>query len=708
MLEDSSPYFDLKRYFRYILSNIYRVASIVSLFLFLWLIYYTQSPKIYQIQSLIQIKDISYGNSGSSSIESILSGSGQRSNLDEEIKIYLSRSNLLKITDDLQINIGVNDSYFDIINNKDVIVNKFTSLDENLDEYFVYVQINDENTYDIFTSEKNIIQKNVPFNSLYTNNEFEINLKGINVEEYDKSLIKISNLKKDYIVEILSETLFLQKFNTSNSWNVFESLLKVSFNSANTEFAKKLINTANNVYLNDSINKNASEARKSLSFLDLRLDEVENNLKISQSDFNSFKSKNQSIDNSLEIELLMSSSEKLNDRINELDLKIAENKSLYNDTNQVIINLNTQKSILEDKRNQINDSIQNLPLIQQEYIDLFRKVEINQKIYEQLLTKRMEFAIIEASTLGGMRIIDNAYIDKKVSPQFISSFVSFFLVGAFLAISYALIRSIYFSAIQLPSEITDVYKNLKIFGVIEQTDTKLLEKDFASTKNSFRESVNGVTTNILHLLNKLDSNNNAKTIQIIGPTKGVGKTTITNSIAVTSAYRGKKTCVIDCDFKQGDIHKLYKLKTKSMNETIIEDINIEDFKVSENLYIVPRPRNAAEKALGIFESIKFEKMIENLKSQVDILIIDTPPLLSLSDGLALSSFSDIIVPVVRHNVTKLSDVSNLMAELQMSEIDIHGFVYNSFKKPQGYYGYDYYAYKYYGSTYYGYEASGEE
>lgn len=708
MNEIDTPYFDLKRYFRYLLSNIFSIIAIVSFFLFLWLIYFTQSPKIFQVQSLIQIKDNSFGGSGNSSIESILSGSGQRSNLDEEIKIYLSRSNLLKITNELKINVGVNDVYFESANKKDLNVNEFVYTGDNLEEFFIFVKINDDNTYDIFSSEKAILQDRIPFKQTYKDNDFLINLNNSNIKENEKDFIKISFLNQDYIVEILNETIFLQKFNSSNTWNIYESLLKVSFNSENTEFAKKLIDTANNIYLKDSINKNSSEARKSLSFLDLRIDEIENQLKLSQENFNTFKSNNKSIDNSLEIELLMSSSEKLKDKVNELDLKIAENKSLYNDANQIIINLNAQRSLLQEKINEINNSIESLPIIQQQYIDLFKKVEINQKIYEQLLTKRMEFAIIEASTLGGMRIIDNAYVNRKISPKFLSSFISFFLFGLILGVSYSLIRSIYFLPVQLPSEITDIYKNLKILGVVEQSKENLLDSDAAPTSKLFKESFNGITTNILHFLNKNGSENHTQTIQVIGPTKGVGKTTVSNAIGMACAHRGKKTCIIDCDFKQGDIHKLYGLKTKSLEKVITEDINLNDYQVSENLYIIPRPRNAAEKALGIFESIKFEKMIKNIKANVDILIIDTPPILSLSDGLALSNFSDIVVPVIRHDKTKISDINNLLVELEMSDIEIFGFIYNGFKQPRGYYGYDYYAYKYYGSNDYGYEKSNEE
>ena len=93
-------------------------------------------------------------------------------------------------------------------------------------------------------------------------------------------------------------------------------------------------------------------------------------------------------------------------------------------------------------------------MAQQEYIDLFRAVEITEEAFVQLTNKRLEFSIREASTLGNMRIIDDAYYKSIVSPSIIVVLFSFFF-SIFLSILFGIIRGVYFLPISNPAEILD-------------------------------------------------------------------------------------------------------------------------------------------------------------------------------------------------------------------------------------------------------------
>ena len=69
-----------------------------------------------------------------------------------------------------------------------------------------------------------------------------------------------------------------------------------------------------------------------------------------------------------------------------------------------------------------------MPKEQQEYIDLFNDLEVSQALFEQLESRRLGFSILEASTIGDIRVIDDAYVDSLVSPQFLLSYFLQFLV----------------------------------------------------------------------------------------------------------------------------------------------------------------------------------------------------------------------------------------------------------------------------------------
>ena len=100
-------------------------------------------------------------------------------------------------------------------------------------------------------------------------------------------------------------------------------------------------------------------------------------------------------------------------------------------------------------------------------------------------------------------------------------------------------------------------------------------------------------------------------------------------------------------------------------------------------------------AISLIESVEFQRFLERLKDQFDLIVFDAPPILSMSEGVLLSTLSDINIGIVSHNESTLRDVENMQAEMEIVDQQINYFIYNKFKKPRGYYGYDYYSYKYY-------------
>ena len=86
-------------------------------------------------------------------------------------------------------------------------------------------------------------------------------------------------------------------------------------------------------------------------------------------------------------------------------------------------NLDNQRNILLDQSRRINEEIVKLPEAQKDLISLVREVEVNQTFLDELMRRQLEFSIIEASTLSNARIIDEAYVDGRVSPRGFNSLI---------------------------------------------------------------------------------------------------------------------------------------------------------------------------------------------------------------------------------------------------------------------------------------------
>lgn len=685
---------DLSKYLRAIQFNFFRILLIGAIFFGLWLTYYTQSPRIYQIISLIQVKAPNSINSAD--LEKILFSNGEDINLEEQISLYNSYTNKSELVDKLNLNLVINYDDFQLENQKKLKINNFVYAIPKYKKKEIFILKPSQDAYQIYDSQENLIGKGV-WSENSDMGELIANIsKPKNLEED----FRITFFSKDEVIEkALNGKLRLNKLLTNRYLLTQGTLLSVSYISENRELGKKIIDTANEIFLNRSIEISSQEAQQSLNYIENQLNILNLEIETTENKFNNFKNKNISVDIELEILGLVDQVNLLKEQIAANELKIAEARSIYKSTNPFLEKIITQSNELRRQEIILEEQIKRLPNIQKEYLELKRELDLNKAIYESLLSSKLEFSLLEASTLGNVRIIDDAYVNEKISPDGFTSLLLTIVIAGFVSIMYAILRQLYFSPIRLPSDIAQEFPNLQLLGILN------LFKNTDELQTSEAESVNSLATNLLISIENVSTSSECPVVLITGPTPLVGKSTTSYLLSNALADRKKKTLVLDLDYKRGDLHKNFNKNTTKTSHIIEKDFNSNDFKINDFLYFLPRPKGQAAKALSIFESMVFAKRIEELKKEFDIIIFDTPPILSVSEALVLAKFCDIICPVVRHNESKFRDIAQMLQEFELIKKDVDYAIYNAFSKPKGYYGYDYYAYKYYSNyDYYSYDS----
>ena len=164
--------------------------------------------------------------------------------------------------------------------------------------------------------------------------------------------------------------------------------------------------------------------------------------------------------------------------LGEIDIEIAKAEEIYTSNNPAYLNLMNKKTLIELQKEEVLSEIEMMPKEQQEYIDLFNDLEVSQALFEELESRRLGFSILEASTIGDVRVIDDAYVDSLVSPQFLVVILST-IFGFIIACTIAIIRGFNFLPVSNPAEIFDNNIHLPIVGVIpliedfESDDEKL-------------------------------------------------------------------------------------------------------------------------------------------------------------------------------------------------------------------------------------------
>ena len=220
-------------------------------------------------------------------------------------------------------------------------------------------------------------------------------------------------------------------------------------------------------------------------------------------------------------------------------------------------------------------------------------------------------------------------------------------------------------------------------------------------KSIFSEAIKTIRTNLA--FSNIDKD--MKVILNTSPQAGDGKSFITANLAVAYAQEDKKVLVIDCDLRKGRQHEIFEvmnLTSGGYSNLILnykDDIKLDEYIVqttNKNIDLLPTgptPPNPVE----LLASTKNKKLMTKLRKQYDIILLDCPPVLGLSDTMILTKYSDANIVVVSNRKTKIENLDKAKKVFAQANANITGVVINRASVKDNSY-YSYYSNEYYGES----------
>ncbi len=220
-------------------------------------------------------------------------------------------------------------------------------------------------------------------------------------------------------------------------------------------------------------------------------------------------------------------------------------------------------------------------------------------------------------------------------------------------------------------------------------------------KSRFSESIKTIRTNLAFSAIKKEM----KVILNTSAQVGDGKSFISANLAVAYAQEGKKVLVIDCDLRRGRQHEIFEVMniTSGGYSNLIlnykEDIDLKKYIIqtsNKNIYLLPTgpiPPNPVE----LLGSENNEKLLEILRNIYDVIILDCPPVIGLSDTLIMTRYSDANIVVVSSKKTKIESLDRAKKAFEQANAKITGVVINNASVKDNSY-YSYYSNDYYGDN----------
>ncbi|WP_151779361.1 polysaccharide biosynthesis tyrosine autokinase [Acinetobacter bereziniae] len=713
---------DLKELFFSLIAQWKVIALCIILSLICALLYLRVTSPVYSTDAMVQVED---GKSAASAalmgeLKDVAGGLGQKSPADAEIEILNSRLVLGKVIKDLNLDIQIQD-------NADTFLHRLISKDKTKLTYtaqtvdfkknqssFSILKFDVPQYYYDKKLTLHFIDKN-QFNLSYQDQVvFKGTLNQLNQTQDSKGL---------WSIQINSSTPFQQDFTITKfalpsavklmqeSYSVAEKgkmtgVIGLSYSGGDQQHITQVLNHILNVYHQQNIERKTLESKQTLSFLDQQLPELKQQLEESEIKFNKFREQYNTVDVTQESELMLKQNVELEKMRIELKQKQAEYSAKYTPDHPLMTEINAQLAAIQKKSTELNQAIKRLPETQRLYLQLYRDVKVNTELYTSLLNSYQQLKIVKAGEIGNVRIIDTAVEPvKPIKPKKLIVLILSIFVGGFIGVLIALLRNMLASGIKDSFRIENEL-DLPVYATvprspIQESRVQLLKKKksipILAVKNSEDiaiESLRSIRTTIHFALNNAKNN----IIAISGPAPEIGKSFISTNLAAIFAQGNKKVLLIDADIRRGYLHKYFDHDTAPglteylTNQSTLEQCIVHSSSVN-HLDFLPRGKNQGN-AAEMLSSPRFSELLSQLSQQYDHIIIDTPPILAVTDGIIISQFAGVNLVVARYAKTQMKELELTVNRFEQAGSKVNGIILNDVQATAGgNYGYNYaYAY----------------
>ncbi|KPG65783.1 MULTISPECIES: polysaccharide biosynthesis tyrosine autokinase [Stenotrophomonas] len=485
-------------------------------------------------------------------------------------------------------------------------------------------------------------------------------------------------------------------------------ILTLAYENSDPDVAQNFLQQVAQAYVRQNVERNSAEASAQLTFVKEQLPNVRNQVDAAQKALSAYQTRANSVDLTLQTKGLLDQEVAVETSIQQLRLQQAEMDRKFTRDHPAYQALMRQIGDLEARKNGFQGQVKQLPEAQQELLRLSRDLQVSNEMYTAMLNQAQQLDVARAGTVGNVRIVDAAEVDatNPVKPRKGLIVLVGTLLGAFLSIGLVLLRQLLNRGVEDPSQIEEI--GLPVYASIPVSPGQ--ESD--SVRGKFRadgklhllavkdpadlavEAVRSLRTS-LHFA-RLEAKNNI--VLISGSSPNAGKTFVSSNLAAVIAQAGQRVLIIDADMRKGTLHKaLGATQTPGLSDVLVGkatlDAAIRTVPGLDSLSFIARgdvPPNPSE----LLMHRNFTELLETVEKQFDLVIIDTPPILAVTDAAIIAHHAGTCLLVARFGLNQPKELALARKRFEQNNVQLKGAIFNAVeRRATGYYSYGYYEYK---------------
>ena len=471
-------------------------------------------------------------------------------------------------------------------------------------------------------------------------------------------------------------------------------ILEFSYQDVYPDRAAEILNEVATSYLRQNVEERNAEAQQTLDFLEKQLPDLKARLDSALMNLNAYQNRVGSVDVAAETQIVLQKRTQLEQKILEIQQKKQEAIRLFHAEHPTVKTLEDQERTLRRELASTTRDVKDLPETQQEVLKLTSEVELNKVLYTNMLNSVQQLRLVSAGEVGSVRIVDFAeQTTKPVKPKKKLILLVFLFLGFLLGAALVSLKDKFSGGVKSATFI-EKETGFTVYAKVPKGNPKgtkgtrplaVVEPDDVAV-----ESLRALRSSLEFSMMESDQ----PIIGVSGLIPGVGKSFISVNLAALYAGLGKKVLLIDADLRKGRLHKEFGIKRGSgLSQVLLRKVEVESVISStevENLFVLPCgnvPPNPAE----LLGSKHYLELIEQFKKQYDLIIVDTPPIMLVTDAALACRVAAKIVMVIEYNKHSIEAIQDAMAQILKGNPNAHAsIVINKYEHgSQDGYGYKY-------------------
>jgi tyrosine-protein kinase Etk/Wzc len=444
-----------------------------------------------------------------------------------------------------------------------------------------------------------------------------------------------------------------------------------------------ILDAVSTTYLRQSRDRTSAEAAKMLQILEAQLPVLKDNLTKAETALKRFREKNGMLNLSVEAQGTLVRLAELDRAIADHEVRSAELSERYTPGHSDVAALDQGRQQLLAQRAAVEARLRTFPELDLESTRLLRQVTVSTELYSMIVNRAEELRIVKSGWIGNARVLEQAMVPyRPVAPKGGLVLTLATLLGIAGGLATALARNALDDRVRDPDAL-EAGTHVPVLATIPRSaaQRKLARRKrlgplgVAAPADPALEDLRGLRTGVQYALQRARNN----VVAVASPVPRAGKSFVSVNLAHLLAASGRRVLLVDADLRRGVLHEYFGLEPQPGVSDVVRGEATLAAAVRHtavpNLDVLLAGSRAAD-AADLVAGAPFQRLLEELGHHHDVVIVDTPPILSVADSALVGRHAGVNLLVVRAGAHAIGEIRYAVKRLVQSGVALQGTVLN--------------------------------